>query len=441
MAELNEKLKGEIAEREQAREALQMSLRQAQRAMEDAAGQRLLVAERRYVEEVLKESQDRLQGVINSAMDAIITIDESHNIVMFNQAAEEMFRCEAAEALGSQVHRFLPARFRAAHSRHIRTFAETGTTNRAMGALEPLSALRANGQEFPIEASISQLESGGRKLFTVIVRDVSERQRAAEEIRKLNEDLERRVEERTAQLQLVNHELEAFTYSVSHDLRAPIRHIDGFTKLLVEESADGLSPEAHRYLHRIQEGSRRMGTLVDELLNLARVGRHAVRMQMTDLNVLVQEVVSMLQPEYENRNVEWKLGELPQVMCDAALVRQVFQNLISNALKYSRPRQRAVIEVGQSGNQGCTVYVRDNGVGFSMKYADKLFGVFQRLHRAEEFEGTGIGLATVQRIIQKHGGKVWAEAELDRGATFYFTLGQAAANPENGAAAAKGARA
>ena len=184
-----------------------------------------------------------------------------------------------------------------------------------------------------------------------------------------------------------------------------------------------------------------MGVLVDELLDLTRVGRHGLRMEATDLNVLVRQVVTMLQPEYENRKVEWKLGELPHVMCDSTLVRQVFQNLLSNALKYSRPRPQAVIEVGKTSDQEQTVFVRDNGVGFSMKYADKLFGVFQRLHRVEEFEGTGIGLATVQRIIQKHGGRVWAEAELDHGATFYFTLGRAGGTQTSAPAAAKGAMA
>ncbi|HEX6505185.1 MAG TPA: PAS domain S-box protein [Terriglobales bacterium] len=235
-------------------------------------------------------------------------------------------------------------------------------------------------------------------------------------------------ETRNANFQLTasNKELEAFTYSVSHDLRAPLRHILGFSKILTEEFAPQLPEEAQHHLQRIEEGTRRMGQLVDDLLNLARVGRRDIALQVTGLKSVVQEVITSLGPDIGDRQVEWKIGDLPYVECDSALMKQVFQNLLANALKFTRPRPKTVIEVGQAEKDGVpVVYVRDNGVGFSMKYADKLFGVFQRLHRSEDFEGTGVGLATVQRIIQKHGGRIWAEAELDKGATFYFTLGSA----------------
>jgi signal transduction histidine kinase len=238
-----------------------------------------------------------------------------------------------------------------------------------------------------------------------------------------------RLEQRTRQLEAANEELEAFTYSVSHDLRAPLRHISGFSKLLVEGFGSRLEPEAKRYLERITQGVRKMGVLVDELLGLAGVGRHTLNVENAALNPLVDEIVAMLVPETEGRLVEWKIANLGSVPCDPALLRQVFQNLIANALKFTRPRATALVEIGRVEDEAeSTFFVRDNGVGFDIKYADKLFGVFQRLHRGEDFEGTGIGLATVRRIVQKHGGRTWADAKIGTGATFYFTVNLPAGN-------------
>lgn len=237
------------------------------------------------------------------------------------------------------------------------------------------------------------------------------------------DELEQRVAQRTAELDATNKELEAFTYSVAHDLRAPLRHIQGFSNALMESLGPQLEPDAQKSLNHIGEGTLQMGRLIDDLLSLARVGRQELRLQITGLNSLVQDVLRDLKNETQGRDIHWQVGELPFVECDPGLMKQVLYNLLSNAAKYSRPRNPAVIDIGQIQVEGRPVnFVRDNGVGFNMKYANKLFGVFQRLHRKEDFEGMGVGLATVQRIIHKHGGRVWAEAEIDKGATFFFSL-------------------
>ena len=231
------------------------------------------------------------------------------------------------------------------------------------------------------------------------------------------------LENLTAQLVAANDELEAFSYSVSHDLRAPLRHIHGDAAMLIKEQGPQLVPEAQLRLKRIQEGTEKMGGMIDDLLNLARLDHRSMDLRLTSLNLLVEKVLHDLESETTDRKIDWRVGSLPSVNCDPGLIQQVFANLLSNAVKYTRPRQHAIIEIGhRETDQGSVIFVRDNGAGFNMKYADKLFGVFQRLHRREDFEGTGVGLATVQRIIQKHGGRIWAEAEEEKGATFYFTL-------------------
>lgn len=623
-------------------------------------------------QKALRVSQSRLSKVIDSAMDAILTIDEWQCIVLFNRAAEKTFGCNATEVLGQPLNRFIPERFRDTHLRHMQRFSETGVTSRTMGAMNQLWARRSDGTEFPIEASISQTDAAGQKFFTVILRDITERKQAEarnllmativdcshdaivskdlsgkiltwnkgaeqvygyteseivgksvalivppnqldevnlamqevaegrvvkrdestrvrkdgslltvslilspmknsegqiigissiahditerkrdeqavreltqaldlapvlvrdindrivlwnhgsehfygysksealgklshtllrtqfpealleiqehlhhdsswegelinrhkdgsevvvssqwalirdtqgnplrvvetntdvtarkiaeRELRDLNSKLEQRVEERTADLLASNKELEAFTYSVSHDLRAPLRHIVGFSKMLDEACTDSLPAQGRHYLQRIADGAHHMGMLVDDLLTLARIGRQELELQVVDLDSIVKAVIADLALDTVDRNVEWSIGKLPLVKGDPALLKVVFQNLLANAVKYTRTRIKAVIEIGASPS---ALYIRDNGVGFDMKYADKLFGVFQRLHRTEDFEGTGVGLATVQRIVQKHGGHIWAQAEADKGASFYLSLDIVSSPPVNGGA-------
>lgn len=266
-----------------------------------------------------------------------------------------------------------------------------------------------------------------------------ERWRAEGEVHTLNAELERRVLERTEQLDAVNKELEAFSYSVAHDLRAPLRHINGFSKILQDDYGPALDETGQHYLKSVSDAAKNMGQLVDDLLKMGRIGRQELMRRSTDLNALMGRSLQDLQPECEGRKIDWRIGDLPSLECDPGLMKQVFVNLLSNAVKYTRRRENAVIEVGQVTLDGApAIFVRDNGAGFDQRYAHKLFGVFQRLHSAEEFEGTGVGLATVQRIVQKHGGRIWAEAEVDKGATFFFAL---AASSQGSAQATKSAAA
>ncbi len=264
--------------------------------------------------------------------------------------------------------------------------------------------------------------------YAAMVSTGLERVRLVEALAHTNSQLEekvREVTERTQQLEAANRELEAFSYTISHDLRAPLRAVSGFTAILLEDYADAIPAEASGYLKRVKESGEHMGHLVDDLLAFSRFGRQALRTQRVSIKGIVERAVAQLTSTIEGRQVDVVIGELPDAECDAALLEQVFINLLSNAYKYSRRREHARVEVGVlegNASEGPTYFVRDNGAGFDMEYAGKLFGVFQRMHRNEDFEGTGVGLAIANRIVERHGGRIWAEAKVDEGATFYFTL-------------------
>jgi PAS domain S-box-containing protein len=368
----------------------------------------------------LDASAATLRGLLESAPDAIIVADASGAIALANARAQAMFGYEEAELIGRPVEDLLPDEPRARHREHRRRFMENPTT-RPMGIGLRLSGRRRDGTAFPVEISLSPLRTPKGVLVTSVIRDVTERCRIEEQVRTLNDDLARRV----AELAAVNRELEAFSYSVSHDLRAPLRSIDGFGQALIEEHAGQLDATALDYLRRIRAATRRMGELIDDLLALSRVTRREMRHDEVDLSALAGSVTAELARANPERSVEVRIEPGLWARGDPALLRLALENLLGNAWKFTARAAAPRIEVGAEGEgESRAYYVRDNGVGFDMAYATKLFGAFQRLHGATEFPGTGVGLATVQRIVHRHGGRLWAHGEVGRGATFLFTLSE-----------------
>jgi signal transduction histidine kinase len=378
---------------------------------------------RRAAELKLREQYSTLHSIIDSTDAIIFSVDRQFRLTASNHA------CAAAmqTLCGTTIKTGQDA---------VASISDEGPRGLIRGALE--RAL--HGEQFTAEKYVDGGQVG-RRYFracyspiktdtgeiigaTVFAQDLSDRKRAEEEVRVLNNELDQRVRERTAELNAANQELEAFAYSVSHDLRAPVRHIDGFVTLLRRSLEGSLDEPRGHYLDCVANSSKRMGILIDDLLSFSRMGRAQIAHAPVDLGSLAHDVIRECEPEARNRRIEWEQNELPVVSGDRAMLRLVLTNLILNALKFTRPREVARIEIGwkRDATDEAVIFVRDNGVGFDMKHVGKLFGVFQRLHRMEDFEGTGIGLASVQRIVRRHGGRTWAEGAIDKGAVFYFSL-------------------
>jgi PAS domain S-box-containing protein len=368
---------------------------------------------------VLLASVATLRGVVESAPDGIIVVDGTGAIVLVNRQAQRMFGYEEQELLGQLIEMLLPDRLRTRHVEYCQGYFQNPTT-RPMGIGLSLAGRRRDGSEFPVEISLSPMPTSDGLLVTGVIRDVTDRRQVEEQIRTLNENLARRI----AELDAVNKELEAFSYSVSHDLRAPLRSIDGFGQALLEEYAEHLDDTAADYLRRIRAATQRMGELIDDLLDLSRVTRREMRHEDVDLSALATTVIGDLTKAQPSRDIEVQIAAGLVGRGDAHLLRVLLENLLGNAWKFTGRQTAARVEFGarREGDR-LVYYVRDNGVGFDMTYAHKLFGAFQRLHAATEFPGTGIGLATVERIVHRHGGRVWAHSEIGQGATFFFTLG------------------
>ena len=381
---------------------------------------------RRRVERELRQARDDLEievaertqqaSLLNLTHDTIFVRDMNDVITYWNRGAQELYGWTAKEAIGKRAHELLQSVF-PAPIEEIR--AELLRSGRWDGQLEKT---RADGTRVVVASrwSLRRDEQGRPAAILQTNNDITERERREQEIRALNEVLGKR----TAELEAANKELEAFAYSVSHDLRAPLRHMAGFTELLQKNAASLLNERSQRYVMMILESARRMGNLIDDLLAFSRIGRAEAHMTIVNLEQLVEEALTEVRQETDGRDIVWRVGGLPACYGDRSMLRLALLNLISNAVKFTRARAQAEIEIGCMGQEKdqVVVFVRDNGIGFDMKYANKLFGVFQRLHPSEAFEGTGIGLATVQRIVHRHGGRVWAEGRVDKGATFYFSL-------------------
>ncbi len=375
--------------------------------------------QRKQAEEALLSSEERYRSLVELSPDALFVHSEGR-VVFINSAGVKLFGAANPEQIiGMELRHLVHPDYWKAVERRLRRLQEDG---RPVPFAEQ-KMVRLDGTILDVEVAAAPLIFAGKAASQVIAHDISERKRAEEEIRILNAGLERRVAERTAELEAANKELEAFSYSVSHDLRAPLRHIEGFVEILNATKAPSLDVESRQHLQTIADSARQMGRLIDDLLAFSRTARAELKQTRVDLNALARAAIQEVAPEASGRAIDWALRPLPEVEADPALLRQVMLNLLGNALKYTRTRSKARIEIASVQNPAeHIIVVRDNGVGFDMRYAHKLFGVFQRLHRAADFEGTGVGLANVRRIINRHGGRTWAEGELDKGASFYFSL-------------------
>jgi len=382
-----------------------------------------LMAERTAQLEASQRAEERFRLAVESAPNAMVTVNQQGTIVLVNSQAEQLFWYTRQELIGQSVEILVPERFRAQHPEFRASFSASPKA-RPMGAGRDLYGRRKDGSEVPVEIGLNPIATDEGSLILSAIVDITARKQAEREIRALNEALEQRVAERTAQLEATLQELAAFSYSIAHDLRAPLRAIHGFAHILLDERAAQLDAEAQGYLQRIASNALHMSQLIDDLLAFVQLSHQPLRKQLVASADLVHDVLKDLRHTYEHRRVDFTIGALPPYHADPTLLRQVWANLLDNALKFTRQREVARIEIGSQEMAGERVYlVRDNGVGFEMRYMSKLFGVFQRLHHNEGYEGTGVGLALTQRILQRHGGRIWAEAEVDRGATFYFTLG------------------
>ena len=374
--------------------------------------------ERLRAEEDLRKSKAMFETLFEAAPDAMLTTDADGTITYLNAQTEKMFGYQRGELAGRSVEILIPERFRGHHGR-LRQSYHREPRLRPMGTGTDLYGRRSDGSEFPVDIMLSPMHAAEGRLALSVIRDITVRKQNEKRISELNQQLQARVEE----LEVANQSLEGFSYSVSHDLRTPLRAINGFAGILLEEHRPRLDEEAQRLLDMIAVNCRKMGCLIDDLLSFSRITRADIQRSEVDMTVLAHSVVDELRALEPARRIEVTLHPLPPADADRAMLRQVLANLVSNAWKFTRHAPDASVEIGSYKNGTTNVYfVKDNGAGFNPQYSHKLFGVFERLHTDQEFEGTGIGLAIVRRIVQRHGGEAWAQGNTGEGATFFFQL-------------------
>ncbi|MFX1537430.1 MAG: ATP-binding protein [Promethearchaeota archaeon] len=380
-------------------------------------GSKLLFDEKEMAE---KSEKDKI-SILNAMSEHVIFYHKDKIIQWANKAAADSVNQKQEDLIGKKCHEIWHGKSVPCEGCPLTKALETGEVNKA--------EMKTPDERIWIVRGLPIFEKGEVVAVVEITKEITEQKKIEEEIRKLNEELEKRVEERTAQLAAANKELEAFSYSVSHDLRAPLRHISSFAELLLKRISKASSSGDEKifyFVKKITESAKEMDKLIEGLLTFSRMTRVEMIKTWINLEELVKEIINDYQLEFVERNIIWKIDALPKVRGDASLLRIALTNLISNAIKFTRNQEIAEIEIGhikdRDDDKMVVIFIRDNGIGFDMEYIDKLFGVFQRLHSGEKFEGIGIGLATVQRIIYRHGGTVWAEGEENQGATFYFSL-------------------